>query len=104
MARAAEPVGQPGREDPHAEDQHAVEREDHARVHVQVVDVQRHERGEARERDQAEEQHGAGPEGRAVQQVLVAAAAGVDRATSTVNNPMIAAMNASPADTIHAEP
>ena len=96
--------GSRAREDPHAEDQHAVEREDRARVHVQIVDVQRQERREARQRDQAEEQHGAGPERRAVEQVLGGRRAGVDRSTSTVNNPMTAARNASPADTIHAEP
>ncbi len=60
---APQPVGHPRAEDAHDEDQHAVEQEDRARVDVQVMGrIQRHERAEPGQRDQAEEQHGAGPD------------------------------------------
>ena len=66
---AAQPVGQPRTEDAHHEDEHAVEREDPTRAHVQRVHVERYEGGETRERDHAEEQHGARPHRAAVPEV-----------------------------------
>ena len=56
----AEPVGHPRAEDAHDEDEHAVEQEDRTGVDVELMGrVERHERAEAGERDEPEEQDGA---------------------------------------------
>ena len=65
----AELVGQPGAEDADREDQHAVEQEEAADVlDADGLAVQREERGEAGERDQPEEHHGARDDRGPVQQ------------------------------------
>ena len=86
-AAPAEPVGQARAEDAHDEDEHAVQHEDRARAHVEVVDVERHERGEARQRDQPEEQHACPARSRRGGTGGAAARAGAARSTSTVNKP-----------------
>ncbi len=68
----AEPIGNASTEDADAEDQHAVEQEDQTDVHVEfVVGVQRQERDVPAERDQAEEEHDAGQQCRAVDEPCV---------------------------------